>query len=248
MFLWLTPFGLVVAAVLSLWSEADPDGMEKAAKEFGIGAAAAHAATRALEASDRSIGLTLVVGIVLLAWFTLGALRALILSYALAWRLEPPRIRRPMRSILVFNGLFLLGIASFFGVAWVHEQLGLSEVFAIAVSLVLVTGVAVVAMWLLPNRATQARQLLPGAFLVAAGHQLVQIVVLLYFAPKLGDSEETAGVFGAAATMLVWLYVLSRLITGAAFLNATVFDRRGGSREGPLPWVATGVTGSSSDR
>jgi len=229
MFLWLVPLGLVVAAVLSFWSETDPNGLEDAAKKFGIGAAAANAATSALEQSDRSIGLTLVFGVVLLAWFTLGAIRALVLSYALAWRLEPPRIRRPLRSIAVFNGLFGLGIASYFGISWLHARLGASEIVGIAASLVLVTLVALLAMWLLPHRATRARELLPGACAVAIGHQLVQVVVLLYFAPKLGDSEETAGVFGAAATMLVWLYVLSRLITGAAFLNATIYARRHGS-------------------
>jgi uncharacterized BrkB/YihY/UPF0761 family membrane protein len=235
MFLWLTPLGLVVAAVLSFWSETDPDGLEKAAKEFGIGAAAAHAATRALEASDRGIGLTLAVGVVLLAWFTLGALRALILSYALAWRVEPRRIRRPFRSIAVFNGLFLLGIASFFGVTWLLEHIGASGILGIAASLALVTGVALVAMWLLPHRAARIEDLLPGALLVAVGHQLIQVAVLLYFAPRLGESEETIGVFGAAATMLVWLYVLSRLITVAAFLNATIHDRRDGEGAARAP-------------
>jgi uncharacterized BrkB/YihY/UPF0761 family membrane protein len=62
--------------------------------------------------------------------------------------------------------------------------------------------------------------------LVTVGHQLVQIAVVFYFAPKLGRSEETYGAFGAAATMLVWLYVLSRLAAEAAFLNATLWDRR----------------------
>lgn len=228
MFLWLTPLGLVFAAVLSLWSETDPDGLESAAKKLGVGAAAAHAASRALEEGDRSIAVTLVVGIALTAWFTLGALRALILSYALAWQVEPPRIRRPVRSIATFNGLFLLGIAGYFGITWLHEQFGASGILGVLVSLAMVTGIALVAMWLLPHGAARMRDLLPGAFLVAAGHQLVQIVVLLYFAPKLGDSEETAGAFGAAATMLVWLYVLSRLITVAAFLNATIHARRDG--------------------
>ena len=54
----------------------------------------------------------------------------------------------------------------------------------------------------------------------------MQIAVIFYFAPRLGRSEETYGAFGSAATMLVWLYVLSRLTTGAAFLNATLWDRR----------------------
>jgi uncharacterized BrkB/YihY/UPF0761 family membrane protein len=226
MFLWLTPLGLVVAGLLSFWSEHDRRGLETAAKEFGVGAAAAQAATRALEQGDRDVFLVIAVGVVLLAWFTLGALRALLLSYALAWRLEPRRIRRPFRAVAVFNGLFLLAFVCSLGVAWLREQIGASALLGIAASLALMTGVALLAMWLLPHRAARPAELLPGAFLVAAGHQLVQVAVIFYFAPKLGDSEETLGVFGAAATMLVWLYVLSRLITGAAFLNATIADRR----------------------
>jgi uncharacterized BrkB/YihY/UPF0761 family membrane protein len=226
MFLWLTPLGLVVAGLLSFWSEHDRRGLETAAKEFGVGAAAAQAATRALDLTDRDISLVIALGLVLLAWFTLGALRALQLSYALAWHVEPPRIRRPFRAIAVFNGLFLLAASSSFGIAWLHEQIGRPALLGVVMSLALMTGVALLAMRFLPHRAARPAELLPGAFLVAAGHQLVQVAVLLYFAPKLGDSEETLGVFGAAATMLVWLYVLSRLITGAAFLNATLADRR----------------------
>ena len=72
-------------------------------------------------------------------------------------------------------------------------------------------GLVLWAMWLLPHRATQARELLPGALVVTIGHQLVQIAVIFYFAPKLGRSEETYGAFGTSATMLIWLYVISRL-------------------------------------
>jgi uncharacterized BrkB/YihY/UPF0761 family membrane protein len=93
-------------------------------------------------------------------------------------------------------------------------------------TLTVTTAIALYAMWLLPHRATHPRELLPGAVLVTVGHQLVQVAVIFYFAPRLGRSEETYGAFGTAATMLVWLYVLSRLVTGAAFLNATLWDRR----------------------
>jgi uncharacterized BrkB/YihY/UPF0761 family membrane protein len=91
---------------------------------------------------------------------------------------------------------------------------------------VLTTPIAVYAMWLLPNRATHPRELLPGAVLVAVGAQVIQIAVVFYFAPRLGRSEETYGAFGAAATILIWLYVISRLVTSAAFLNATLWSRR----------------------
>jgi uncharacterized BrkB/YihY/UPF0761 family membrane protein len=88
------------------------------------------------------------------------------------------------------------------------------------------TALALAAMWLLPRRPTGVRDLLPGAVMVAVGVQLINIAVVFYFAPRLGRSEETYGAFGAAATMLVWLYVISRLVTGAAFLNSTLWLRR----------------------
>jgi uncharacterized BrkB/YihY/UPF0761 family membrane protein len=225
-FLWLVPFGLVVAAVFSFWRELDPDGLETAARRFGVGAAAAQAAAEALEVSDRNAVLVLVFGLVLLAWFTLGAVRALVLAHALAWQLEPPRIRAPLRVFAIFNGLFLLAILSSVAGAWLEAAIGRTALLGTALALVVTTAIALYAMWLLPHRATDIRELLPGALLVAVGYELVQIAVIFYFAPRLGRSEETYGAFGAAATMLVWLYVLSRLVTVAAFLNATLWYRR----------------------
>lgn len=225
-FLWLVPFGLVAASILSLWSEYDADGLESAARDFGVGAASAQAAAEALQTGERSAALVLLVGLVTLGWFTLGALRAVNTAYALAWRLEVPRIRRPLRAIVVLNGLILLAFAASAGLAWLREQIGLTALLGVAVSVAAVTAIVLFAMWHLPRRATHPRELLPGAVVVAVGHQLVNVAVVFYFAPRLGESEETYGAFGAAATMLVWLYVLSRLFTGAGFLNATLWRRR----------------------
>ena len=226
LFLWLVPFGLVAAVVLSFWRDLDPEGMESAARSFGIGAAAAQAAAEALEYGNRNAGVVLVFGLVLLAWFTLGALRALVLSYALAWQLGAMRLRSPARSVAIFNGLFLLTIATTSALAWLREQVGGPGLLAIPLGVAVTTAIALGAMWLLPHRAANARELLPGALLVAVGNWLVNVAVVVYFAPRLGRSEETYGALGAAATLLIWLYVISRLITGAAFLNATLWRRR----------------------
>ena len=225
-FLWLVPFGLVVAALLSFWSEHDEDGLEEASREFGVGAAAAEAASEALQGGDRNALVALLFGLLLLAWFTLGALRALVLAHALAWQLTPPRIRRPLAAIAIFNGLFVLTWLSSAGLAWLREQIGVTALLSIVISFVMTTAIAAYAMWLLPNRATHPRELLPGAALVAVGTQLIHVAVIFYFAPRLGRSEETYGAFGAAATILIWLYVISRLVTSAAFLNATLWSRR----------------------
>jgi hypothetical protein len=55
-FLWLVPFGLVAAAVLSIWSEQDPEGLESAARDLGVGAAALSYRTAALSTELRGLG------------------------------------------------------------------------------------------------------------------------------------------------------------------------------------------------
>ena len=225
-FLWLVPFGLIVASVGSLWSEYDEEGLESAAREFGLGAASAEAAAEALQNTERNAVILLVVGLISLVWLTLGVLRAANISYALAWRVEVPKIRRPLIAIGVPNGLLFFAFAGSAATAWLREQLGTTALFGVAVGFFMTTAIALYAMWLLPHRASHPFELVPGAVIVGIGYQLMDVAVVFYFAPKLGESQETYGVFGAAATLLVWLYVLCRLFTAAAFLNATLWERR----------------------
>jgi YihY family inner membrane protein len=226
LFLWLVPFGLVIAALLSFWSVHDEESLESASKKLGIGAAAAEAASSALQGGDRNAVFALAFGLVFLVWFSLGAIRALNLAFSLAWELNPPRIRRRLAAVLLLNGLFAIYTLDGTIVAFLREEIGFAAITSIAATLALTTAVLLVAMWELPHRATRVRELLPGALLVAVGVQLVQIAVLFYFAPRLGRSEETYGALGVAATMLIWLYVMSRLLTGGAFLNAALWRRR----------------------
>jgi uncharacterized BrkB/YihY/UPF0761 family membrane protein len=225
-FLWLVPFGLIVASIGSLWSEYDEAGLESAARELGIGAASAEAASEALQTSERNAVLVLIVGLISLVWFTLGVLRAANISYALAWRLEVPKIRRPLAAIGLPNGLLVLAFAGSAVTSWLREQIGATALVGVVVGFFITTAIALYAMWLLPHRASHPFELVPGAAIVGLGYQLMDVAVLFYFAPKLGESQETYGVFGAAATLLVWLYVLCRLFTAAGFLNATLWERR----------------------
>lgn len=75
LFLWLVPFGLVLAVLLGFWLDVDREGAQSAAKEFGIGAASIAEAADAVEARDESRVVLLIVSLGLLAWFTLGAVQ-----------------------------------------------------------------------------------------------------------------------------------------------------------------------------
>lgn len=231
LFLWLVPLGLVGAVVFSFWIEYGETSVDKAAEEFGIGAAAIASAENAVETSSTNRVWLLVGGLVFLAWCSVFFVKALQVAYALAWEVERPRMRRPLHAALVFNGLVLGTAVGALALAWLREAVGLGALAGVLGTLALSTGLSLVIMRLLPNRAHRWQDLLPGALLLTVGTQLLQVAVVFYFAPKLERSSELYGVLGLSAVLLVWLYVLARLMTGAAFLNATVWERRYASRE-----------------
>lgn len=226
-FLWLVPFGSVLAATASFWAEADPEGVEDAARSFGLAGAAARTARTTFEEEAASRWYLLLIGAVLVVWFGIGAVRSLRVAHQIAWAEQAPRLRRPIHASLVFTGFVLAAAA--LGVA----VRGLREGTAPAVWLLLTVvlcgasfALALAAMHLLPHGSAPWRALLPGALLVALGTQLVHLMVVLYLAPRLTRSSQLYGSLGAATVVLLWLYVTARLLVSAAFLNATLWDRR----------------------
>jgi uncharacterized BrkB/YihY/UPF0761 family membrane protein len=232
LFLWLVPLGLVLACLLGFWLDADPGSAEGAASEFGIGAASMAEASKVVEAKPENRFALLVVALWFLAWFTLGAVRALSLSYALAWDLERPKIPL-LHAILLFNGLFVASTAGSLVLAWLRETIGLGALLGVAALLGLQTALALAASWFLPHRADRWQDLLPGAILIAVGLEAIHVATAFYFAPKLERSSELYGALGTATALLFWLYVVAMLVTTAAFLNATVWERRRRADEAP---------------
>ena len=225
-FLWLVPLGLAGAVVLSFWGDYAPDTLEETARELGVGATATQSAIDAVQTSDSNRIVLLLVALGLTAWFSLGAVRALTLAFALAWKMERPKVRRPLVAIGLFDGVFLAVTLGSVGLAWLREEIGLGGLLGLLATFALATALVLVVLWFLPHRAEHPRELLPGALLIAIGTELIQLAVVFYFAPKLERSSELYGSLGTAAALLLWLYVTARLLTAAAFVNATLWERR----------------------
>jgi uncharacterized BrkB/YihY/UPF0761 family membrane protein len=68
--------------------------------------------------------------------------------------------------------------------------------------------------------------LLPGAVVFGAGFALLQLITAYVIAPMALSKQGTYGALGIAAVLLVQLFLLSRLMVGAAVLNATLWERR----------------------
>jgi uncharacterized BrkB/YihY/UPF0761 family membrane protein len=226
LFFWLVPLALVVAAVLSFWEREDPQSLESAGREFGLGASAVRASMETIEQSAHGRWYFLVVGLGLLMWFSIGVVRALRISFAVAWGVRPERMRHPIVAGTIFTLLAVALIIVSGATQVAREQLG-AEGLLLTIALVLVySAVALWMMKLLPHADAPLPSLLPGAVLVAVGVQAMHLVVALYLGPKLGRSSELYGALGVATVILLWLYFTARLLTASAFLNAALWERR----------------------
>ena len=225
LFLWLVPFGLVCAAALSFVVEYDESGLEQAARKFGLSAAAAGAAAESIEQEAHSAWYFLGAGLVLLAWFGPGVVRALYVAHAVAWRLAPTRPPRPFRAGVVFSATIAALIVLSAVPAFVRREAPGPGLIATLALVVAYAGIVVWASSVLPSRATDWRAFMPGAVLVALGTQAVHVLAVFYLAPKLGRTSELYGTLGASTVVLLWLYLIARLVVAAAFLNAALWER-----------------------
>ena len=161
-----------------------------------------------------------------MVWFGIGVIRALNVAHSIAWNLRPERLRRPLFAGVTFSGIVISLIAVSASTQYLREEYGVTGFW---VTLSLVVFYLAVVLWImdkLPHRSTSWRDLLPGAILVALGTEVIHIVVVLYLVPKLGHSSELYGALGSATVILLWLYLLARLLVAAAFLNAALWDQR----------------------
>jgi uncharacterized BrkB/YihY/UPF0761 family membrane protein len=224
LFFWLVPLGLLIASVLSLWVDADRAAAANAARDFGMGGAAVQSAMNAIAGQHHARWYFLLAGLVLVVWFGGGVVRALFVAHAVAWGMRPEKLRRPLAAGLVFSAIVVLLLTASISTQFLREQLG---AVGLLLTLTLAGFYLAALLWImdkLPHRSTSWRDLLPGALLVALGAQAIHLVVVLYLAPKIGRSSELYGALGAATVILLWLYLVARLIVAGAFLNAALWE------------------------
>ena len=84
----------------------------------------------------------------------------------------------------------------------------------------------IVVSWLLPRAPeTTWYDLLPGAVLLAVGAEVLQFLTIYFFSRYIEDKTQTYGAIGASIAILLWAYLLGRLIVASAFLNAERWRR-----------------------
>jgi uncharacterized BrkB/YihY/UPF0761 family membrane protein len=228
-FVVLVPFAFVLVTVFAFLGDAldasDPQGI---ARSFGITGLVATAIDASADSSTTARVTTLVIGLYALLWSSWTFVLAVRTVHGLAWSLPRlPHLARPWRATLgvvgALLGVFLLNAAA------VRLSVDIGPLAELAAR-ILFLGV-IIACWLgvsllLPRApATTWHDLVPGAVLVGVGAEVLQFLTVYFFSRYIASKTDTYGTIGASVAILLWAYLLGRVIVTGAFLNAARWYR-----------------------
>jgi uncharacterized BrkB/YihY/UPF0761 family membrane protein len=227
LFIWLLPCALVLVAGLGIAADSAAESPEDAAGKLGLAALVSTSIQNAAESNGRWYAL--LVGIPVLLWATRAVLRALIGAHRLVWtdvRAGAPK-PTPSATARLLGLMICLGIVTFFGISVRHWS-GLAGIFGSALLVIPYAGIWLLVSMRLPHRDAPTLALVPGALVFGIGAEALHIVVAYVIEPYAVSKQGTYGALGVAATLLFGLFLLCRVVVGAAVVNATLWDRRAG--------------------
>jgi membrane protein len=218
----LLPLALLMAVILGYATTVDRSSPKQAGEAIGIGPAVLASIGESAKLSAGTRWSVLVFAVFALLLSANSAARSIRAVHSLAWEGRVGRFGRALPAA----GVLLAAMAAFAAVIAVagkaRAELGLAgllvSVAAFAAFFTIWLGVS----WLLPHGRSDWTGLVPGALLVALGVQVVHLGTVLFLAGRIQRASDTYGPLGVAFTLLVWLYVVSRVIVASAMLNAAL--------------------------
>lgn len=227
-FLWLLPAILVIAGGLGFVA---PDHADADAKSLGLSGFAAGQIRQASAQAHRARWLVLILGAVLLYMASVSLAKAVIEASRVAWGLPRPRVRAARAAgvlIVVTTGSTAVAVLC----AWLRNRTG-----AVGLVALLLTVLVWIVLWwgvssLLPHpTGVRSTELLPGAVLFGVGLYALHLFTVLYLGHRVAAQSKLYGALGGAATILLWAFLLGRLVVMSATMNAILFARRGRGEE-----------------
>jgi uncharacterized BrkB/YihY/UPF0761 family membrane protein len=225
LFIWLLPFALVCVAGLGIAADAASESPQDAAGSLGLSGLVSSSIASAARSSGRWYALLIGIPVLLVA--TRSVLRVLIGAHRLIWvdvraAAPKPTIGASLSLLAVF--LVIYGVSALASAARAWSE-------APGVLVTLAVGSLYVVVWVfvslrLPHRDASWLALVPGALLFGAGIEVLHVVAAYVIAPWALAKQGTYGALGVAATLLFGLFLMARVVVGAAVVNATLWDRR----------------------
>jgi len=225
-FLFMIPYVFLVVVVFGLGASAGDEDPTTLARSAGIGGVARKAfeAIGDLSTTERIISFFVAASALLLA--TRALLKVLRIVHALVWR---TRAGKPVSMARAAGVLVLVVTAALALVGLIGKLRGESFVIGLVATLLFVVipcVIWVVVSWHMPHApGIPWTALLPGAIFFGLGLGVLHVITVYWIAAQIEHKTDTYGAIGSALVLLLWAYLLGRLITSAAVINETLWAR-----------------------
>jgi uncharacterized BrkB/YihY/UPF0761 family membrane protein len=223
LFVFILPMYLLALVIAGAVFAFDPDQADDVASGAGMSKYLAGSIGDAAQTSHKSLWLLIPLTLFAMASAGRSVDKAIAAAHARAWDIDLPK-RKPHYVVLGIVGFAFSVLAAVRIISFIrHGAL-------VPVAMVL-GAITYGAIWLLASHALPRRpgaswwSLLPGAVLVGVGTQGLYLFNVLYLNHKIQSASAAYGALGVAASALLWLYLLGRLMVAAPVLNATLWER-----------------------
>ena len=217
LFLWLLPACLVVVGFLGFFR---PDEADRAAATIGFGGPTAATIHTATAQAHEARWILLATGLVALFSASLSLARTMWVATTLAWQAAHGEAASSSARRRDGRGTARVrprpGAGRQLGAE--HRQRGRARRHRPAGRRLLGhrLGRPVAAP---PAAGVADRDLVPGAILIGVGVEVMHLVTVLFLGRRLESASQLYGVLGGAATMMLWTYLLARILIGATTVN-----------------------------
>ena len=164
---------------------------------------------------------TSVLGVVLLAWSALKVFRGLNTAFAVVYGTDDAGFVAALRDGLVALGCLAVAAVGLVGVGAVIELVIDQVLLDLLGPLFLLVGLTVAFLplyYVLPDTTVTPREVVPGAFVAAAGWLAFGALFRAYVA--YAGNSQAYGVLGGVMLLLTWLYVAALVVLVGAVVNA----------------------------
>jgi uncharacterized BrkB/YihY/UPF0761 family membrane protein len=86
-------------------------------------------------------------------------------------------------------------------------------------------GLWLLVAWWLPHAECPWWALIPGSVWCAAGALVLHLATITFFTYEIQAKSDTYGVIGVSLALLLWAYLLGRIVTASAAINAAYWYR-----------------------
>jgi uncharacterized BrkB/YihY/UPF0761 family membrane protein len=224
-FLFLVPFVFFCVVAFGLASEASSESPQELARSVGVSGLMA----RTFASAANMSGTDRLWAIAISGFATFLAARALVkvlrISHGLVWRVAVPRVRSGSVAAAALVGLVTAQLVVGAVVSWIRSQSVLWAVFSLLLSAAVPFGVWLLASKWLPHARCPWWALAPGSALLAIGMTCLQAATIFYFTGSIERKSDTYGAVGTSLALLLWAYILGRIVIASASLNAAFWYR-----------------------